>query len=144
MDFALAPWWIIWLVATIILAIVEIFTMMVLCLCLAVGTLGALVVALFDGSVEMQVITLAVVALLAFVCVNPIMKRVKARRKSAEPVSNMDALIGRRVTIGSDTARVKVDGDNWQIRPESGCSLTAGTEAEIVGYDSIVLILKPL
>ncbi|MDE7388151.1 MAG: hypothetical protein K2M97_02730 [Muribaculaceae bacterium] len=143
-DFATAPWWMIWLAIAIVLAMIEVFTSMAVALCLAVGSCGALICALLGYSLEAQVITMAALSLAAFVGVTPLLRHFNYGRKSAdEPVSNMDALIGRTVTGPADgTTRVRVDGDRWQYRSADGSALAPGSSARIVGYDSIVLLLS--
>lgn len=137
-------WWIIWLVATVVLAIFEILTFMVVGLCLAVGTLGAFIAAICGAPLQVQLVVLAVVAIISFISSAPLVRRFKALRPAGAP-SNMDALIGRTVTVGTtEPLRAKVDGDVWQVRSaDESTPLRPGSRARIVGYDSIVLLLRP-
>lgn len=145
-GFATISWWVLWLIVAGVLAIVEILTFMVAGLCLAIGALGAMVAALCGASASVQVAVLAAVAVVAFVAVNPIKRRMKARRHGVpEPASNMDALVGREVYVSdSDAGRARVDGDNWQVRATDGMPLMPGQRVRIVGHDSIILLVKPV
>jgi membrane protein implicated in regulation of membrane protease activity len=77
--------------------------------------------------------------------------RFKARyarqNKIAASQSNMDALRGRVAIVTEAIApdkigRVKIDGDRWQASAQQGETFVAGDRVEVVGYDSIVLIVK--
>ena len=67
-------------------------------------------------------------------------------RGSQHAVTGMDALIGRtgRVII-SDRARMRIDGDTWEVRPaKEETLLSPDQEVRVVGYDSIVLSVEPV
>ena len=58
----------------------------------------------------------------------------------------MDALIGRtgRVIV-TDRMRMRIDGDTWEITPaDSDIVLHPDQEVRVVGYDSIVLSVRPV
>lgn len=149
MDFTgILSMWSLWLLLTILLGIFEIFTMSAIALCLAVATACGLAAALLGATPEWQLLTVALAAVLALIFVAPFARRLL--RKNAptdkEAASNMDALIGRQITLPADlapgdTVRVKIDGDSWQVKaPGTTATLSAGTRLTICGYESIVLI----
>ena len=145
-EFATISWGVLWLIVAGGLAIVEVITFMVAGLCLAVGALGAMTAALCGASPVLQVTVLAAVSLITFVAVNPIKRYFKAKSHGRhEPASNMDALIGREISVSdSDAGRARVDGDNWQVRATDGTPLMPGQRVRIVGHESIVLLVKPI
>lgn len=145
-GFTTISWWILWLIVAGVLAIVEVLTFMVAGLCLAIGALGAMIAALCGATPTIQVLVLAITALVSFAAINPLKRHLKAKRHGhSEPVSNMDALIGREVNVSdSDAGRARVDGDNWQVRATDGMPLMPGQRVRIVGHESIVLIVKPI
>lgn len=142
------PWWLIWLFLAIVLTIIEICTFMVFGLCLAIGSLCAMLAALCGAGIQVQLLVMALGTLLSFAAIKPMMNKIKERRKKEGKVnhaaSNMDALIGQQVTLTGDATRAKIYGDNWQIRSSDGSQLSAGEKVEVVGHDSIILIVKPI
>ncbi|MBD5225573.1 MAG: NfeD family protein [Bacteroidales bacterium] len=151
MDFTgIISMWSLWLLLTIALGIFEIFTMSAIALCLAVATASGLIAALLGASPEWQLLTVALAAVLALIFVAPFARRLlkKSAPSDREAASNMDALIGRRITLPADlagggTVRVKIDGDSWQVKAaDPQISYDAGTQMIVCGYDSIVLLVS--
>ena len=91
--------WHMWVIAALILVVVEIFTTGFAVICLAIGALAAAVDAACGGGAEGQLIWFAAATLLAFVFVRPLL--VKAFRKSGgrERLSGVDALKGREAVV---------------------------------------------
>jgi membrane protein implicated in regulation of membrane protease activity len=142
--------WIFWLIAFILLAVVEVVTQWLTTFCLAVGCLVAMICQLAGVSFSYQLMALGISALVSFVVAAPYFQKLHQRKgEKSKNQSNMDALIGRKATviaaIGADQpGRVKVDGDSWQARSVDGSAINQQNQVEIVGYDSIILIVKPL
>lgn len=143
--------WYIWLIIAAILIILELLTGYIASFCLAVGCLAAMVADLCGGSVKVQMWTAAAGIVLAFVFFAPMLRKWHQKRAALLPgaVSNMDALIGRRAVVAVEVpaggvGRVTIDGDNWQIKSILPQALAAGTEVEVVGYDSIILTVTPV
>lgn len=139
--------WLIWLIVAALLIIVELLTMWIATFCIAVGCLAAMAVALLGLSLEWQIGALAIGGVVGFVLFAPFVRRLydkAGRHRSVESLSNMDALIGREVRVieaipVDGVGRVKVDGDNWQVRTHAGVAVDVGTKVRIIGYDSIIL-----
>lgn len=144
--------WIIWLIATAVLLIVELLTGLVATLCVAVGCLLAFMVDLMGFGFEVQVGAMAAGVILAFVFLVPFINRIKGNRKSKRQDynSNMEALIGREGFLSSSIpadgglGRMRIDGDHWQVRSASGQGVAHGTKVRVTGYDSIILTVKPV
>ena len=143
--------WLIWLIVAALLIIIELFTSLVATFCLAIGCVFAMLVSLFDLGMEIQLISLIVGSVIAFVAFAPAVRRWQKRHEGFESngVSNMDALKGRVVEVIESIpehgiGRVRVDGDRWQVRCVDGSEVVAGTRVRIVGYDSIILEVERL
>ncbi|MDE6273122.1 MAG: NfeD family protein [Muribaculaceae bacterium] len=140
--------WSLWLIIAVIFFIVELFSQSVWSLCVALGALAAMTGAMLDLNVVLQGALLVGVCILGYIGLLPWLKKFY-QGKSRPIATGMDALIGRKaITTEPSTnvnpGRAKIDGDNWQIRPEdSSLKIPAGTEVTVVGYDSIILIVKP-
>ena len=143
--------WILWLIVTAVLILIELFTGMIATFCLAFGCLLAMVLTLFDCGIEWQLGALAIGTVIAFIAFAPLIRRLQSRRgKTVAEVSNMDALKGRVVdvveAIPSDGGygRVRVDGDRWQARSIDGNAFSVGDRVRVVGYDSIILDVESI
>lgn len=144
--------WIIWLIATAVLLIIELLTGLVATLCVAVGCLFAFVAAIVGCGIEVQLGALVVGVILAFIFLVPFINRIKKSRKSPRPDynSNMEALIGREgflsreIPADGGLGRLRIDGDDWQVRSNDGSPVAHGAKVRVTGYDSIILTVKPV
>lgn len=143
--------WLLWLIATAVLIIVELLTNLVATFCLAAGCLAAMLTALCGAGIEWQLGTLAIGSVVAFIAFAPFINRL-SRRKSKESQSkgksNMDALIGRIVEVIEEIpddgtpGRVRIDGDRWQAVCPDKCPV--GSKVKVIGNDSIILQVESL
>lgn len=138
--------WHIWIIAALLLFIVEIFTSGFAVICIAVGALGGAVATLLNAPFWGQLLAFAVVTLIALFTVRPLMMRTFS--KKSQP-SNMESLMGREVSlvnpIGKDImGMVKIYGDEWQAVSDNGEEIAAGVKVRIVGQDSNILIVHKL
>ena len=139
----------IWLVVAIALAILEVATAGFGVICFAIGAAVSALVAGIGGSVTWQIFVFAVVSLLTFVFLRPVVLRFLDKR-SKEVKTNADALVGRkgivseRIDSKQHMGRVAIDGDDWKAVSEDGGVIDKGTCVVIVKLDSIILTVKPL
>ena len=136
-----------WLVAAIILVIVEICTAGFGSICFAIGAGFSALVAGLGGGFVWQIVVFAVVSLLTFIFLRPLAIR-WLDSKSKDVKTNADALIGRKAVVSEridaayHTGRVAVDGDDWKAVSTDGSVIEEGTNVEIVQRDSIILTVK--
>ena len=136
-----------WLIAAIILVVIEIATAGFGTLCFAFGALASALAGYMGLSFTWQLAIFAVVSLLAFIFVRPFAMRF-LEKKSGEVKTNADALIGKSGMVTEEIdhtrqlGRVKVDGDEWKAITEDGHSIAAGTEVTIIARDSIIVTVK--
>lgn len=139
-----------WLIAAIVLVIVEICTAGFGSICFAIGAaFSALVAGLGVDSIAWQIVVFAVVSLLTFIFLRPVVIRF-LEKKSKDVKTNADALIGRKAVVSEridgaqHTGRVAVDGDDWKAVSADGSVIEKGAEVEIINRDSIILTVKSL
>ena len=111
----------VWLAAMVVLLIVEAIVPGLVSIWFAIGALAALITALLNAPLWLQVVWFLAVSVAALVLTRPLAQRyVNAK---VQP-TNADALIGRDcvVTEGIDnlagTGAVKIDGKVWTARAE--------------------------
>ena len=138
----------IWLLVAIILVILEIMTAGFGVICFAIGAvLAALAAGLGVDSIAWQIVIFAVVSLLTFIFLRPVVLRF-LDKKSKDVKTNADAIIGRkgvvseRIDASQHTGRVAIDGDDWKAVSEDGSVIEKGTYVEIVKLDSIIVTVK--
>lgn len=137
----------IWLIAAILLIIFEIFSATFGAICFAIGAGFSALAAGLGANVTWQIIVFAVVSMLTFIFLRPIVMRF-LDRKSKDVKTNADAIIGRkgvvseRIDAEQHTGRVAIDGDDWKAVSEDGSTIEKGTTVEIVKLDSIIVTVK--
>lgn len=136
-----------WLIAALVLVIVEICTASFGSICFAVGAGLSALVAYLGGGFAWQLLVFAIVSLLAFVFLRPIVLRF-LDRNSKDVKTNADALIGRKALVSetidhvAHTGRVAVDGDDWKAVAEDESVIEKGETVTVVSRESIILTVK--
>jgi membrane protein implicated in regulation of membrane protease activity len=127
---------VIWLVAGVVLAIAELFTLDFVLIMLAGGAFGAAIAGLFGASVPVQVLVFAVVSALGLVTVRPAIKR-RLHRDSEPAIMGVEALPNSEATVVEEVAEgrgmVKIGGELWSARPfDAGQVIDAGDTVRVV------------
>ena len=137
-----------WLIAAIVLVIVEILTAGFGSICFALGAaLAALAAGLGVDSIVWQIAIFVVVSLLTFIFLRPVVMRFLDKR-SKDVKTNADAIIGRkgvvseRIDASQHTGRVAIDGDDWKAVSEDGAIIEKGDDVEIIKRDSIIVTVR--
>lgn len=140
--------WQIWIIAALVLFIVEIFTSGFAIACLSVGCLLAAVGSAFELSLAWQFGFFALGSFLAFIFIRPlVLKLMNKNTNNNNVMTNMDNLIGRKAVVSEKIesdgyGRVKIDGDDWKARMEDDKEAEVGEKVTIVSHESIVLTVK--
>lgn len=137
-----------WLIAAIVLVIVEICTVAFGSICFAIGAGFSALAAGLGANFTWQIVIFAVVSILTFIFLRPVFLRF-LDKKSKDVKTNAEALVGRkgivseRIDHEKHTGRVAIDGDDWKAVSENGEIIEKGTEVEIVKLDSIIVTVRP-
>lgn len=141
--------WVYWVVAALVLFIVELLTTGFAVICLAIGALGGAIAALIGWDIEIQVLAFAVLSFIALIALRPVLKRMFFS-KGEKVTTNVDAIIGKRgvvcvdIDADDDNGRVMIDGLDWRAKSENNEPLPKGTKVEVVERDSVILTVKKL
>lgn len=134
-----------WLLAGILLFLIEIFTPSFFAASLAIGAFASAIFAWMGFNLEWQLFVLSIVSLASMFLLRPIIKNKFYTNK--ETKSNADAIIGRTgkvvQAIGSEMGRVAIDGDEWQCHA-NGSEVALGTMVRVIERESIILTVEPL
>lgn len=136
---------IVWLVAMIVLLIVEAIVPGLVSIWFAIGALAALVSALLGAPLWLQMVWFLVVSVVALALTRPLVKKYVNGR--VQP-TNADALIGRDCVVTEDidniagTGAVKVDGKVWTARfVDENVHFQAGSIVTAVRIEGVKLIV---
>jgi membrane protein implicated in regulation of membrane protease activity len=127
---------VLWLIAGVVLAIAELFTLDFVLIMLAGGAFAAALVGLLSGSVLLEVIAFTVVSALGMGAVRPAIKRrlhtnAEKRSMGIEAFEGAEALVIEQVAEGR--GMIRVGGELWQARPYDATQvIDAGAQVRIV------------
>lgn len=136
-----------WLIAAIVLVIVEICTAGFGALCFAIGAAFSALVSGLGGNLTWQIVAFLIVSLLTFIFLRPVVMRFLDKR-SKDVKTNADAIIGRKGVVSESidasqhTGRVAIDGDDWKAVSEDGAVIEKGNDVEIIKRDSIIVTVR--
>ena len=137
----------IWLIAAIVLVIIELLTAGFGVICFAIGALFSALAAFLEANLIWQMVVFAVASVLCFIFLRPVLLRL-LDKKSKDVKTNAEALIGK-IAVVSETidpaknqGRVAVDGDDWKAVSADGIVINKGEKVEIISRDNIILTVK--
>ena len=138
-----------WLIAAIVLVIIEICTAGFGAICFAIGAAFSAMAAGFVANCPtwVQIVVFVVVSLLTFIFLRPVVMRF-LDKKSKDVKTNAEAIIGRkgmvseRIDASQHTGRVAIDGDDWKAVSEDGSVIEKGDDVEVIKLDSIVVTVR--
>lgn len=143
--------WIVWLVLIIVFATIEVFTLEMTFLMLALGSVAGLVSGLVGIPWWAQFIVAAVVSLALILTLRPSLLRM-LRQRGDPARSNIDALIGaegsvvRTVTPSGGQIRLQ-NGDVWTARLSpitEQSDVPAGRRVLVTGIDGATAVIVPV
>lgn len=137
----------IWLIAGVILLILEIITPGFVLANFGVAAIASAIAAWLGADLYWQVGVFIVVSLVSFFTVRPILTRTMLNKGKPTP-TGAAALIGRTTKVtegipgGLDTGRVKIDGDVWMAVSSSGAPIPEGAIVRVARVESIKLFVE--
>ena len=140
--------WHIWIIVALGFFILEIFTPGFAVACLSFVSIGGAIASAFECDLKFQILIFAIVTLLAFVLVRPVMLKL-FYSKANTVATNVDALIGRQAIVIEEIkpvvgGRVKVDGDEWKAVTADGKAVEIGKIVRILKLDSVIVTVEEI
>ncbi|WP_022877533.1 NfeD family protein [Microbacterium sp. B19] len=138
--------WILWLVVILLFLVIEMITVELTFLMLALGGIVGLVADLGGAPPWVQVILAAAAAIALVVFLRPRMLRRLQRTADTRP-SNVEALIGLDglvlATVSRVAGQVKLaNGDVWTARSDIDTRLDPGTPVEVARIDGATAVVR--
>lgn len=136
---------VLWLAVLVVLVVIEVVTIQLVAIWLALGALVAFIAALFGADLWLQFTFFVAVSLLALVGTRPLMKKMKQVRYTR---TNADSIIGKigvvveTIDNNRDQGRVYIDGLNWAARSEDASIIMEDEEVLIKEIQGVKVIVE--
>lgn len=133
-----------WLVAVIVLAIIELATMQLVAIWIAAGGVCALVAQTLGCPVWVQFAVFIAVSAVLLIFTRPICRRFLTVKKVS---TNADRLIGTVAVVSEDidnlaqTGRAQISGVSWMARSASGEKISKGEKVRVERIEGVKLIV---
>ncbi len=106
----------IWLIAAVVLGVIEGMTVALISIWMAVGAVGAAVVAAFGGSILMQILVFLVLSALLLLCTIPLsskFRKQKTVRTNADRLIGAEGVVLSRIDAIENKGQIKALGQIW-------------------------------
>jgi membrane protein implicated in regulation of membrane protease activity len=141
-----------WLIAALVLAIGEMFTIGFLLGCLCIGALGGALASYLGAGLSIQMLSFTVSGVGAGILLRPLARKF-FHRPGTVVETNAAALISQSAIIleppdpVTGIGRVLVAGENWRARLKAGADPASladkGSRATVVGIEGATVIIEP-
>ncbi len=138
---------IMWIVLTVVFAVIEALTLQIVTVWFAVGSIGAIIANVVHASPLVQLIVFVALSILTLVIARPYLK--KLAKTNAQP-TNADACIGKQAVVTEEInntlgkGQAKIRGVIWTARSsEENTIIKEGEMVTVTAIEGVKLIVKP-
>ncbi len=135
-----------WLIALVIFLVVEGATVGLVSIWFAIGALAALISAICQAPLWMQVFWFVAISAVSIAATRPLVKKYLAPKHSptnADRFLNMVGIVTERIDNLGETGSVQLGGKLWRARSENGAIIEAGEKVRSVRIEGVKLIVVP-
>lgn len=139
--------WQVWLIASGVFLIAEVFTVSFLVFWLSIGALLAMLVSFFTSNLIIQMTVFVISSGLLIFATKPLVN--KLAKKDIVP-TNVYSIIGKKAIVVEDIdwntgkGQIKVDGEIWSAKTQEQLSIPKGSEVEIESINGVKAYVKPI
>ncbi len=147
LDYILSNMSIVWVVLMVVFLVVEAATAGLTCIWFAIGSLAALIAALFDAQLWLQIVWFLVISFVTLYFTRPLVKKYVNSR--SQP-TNADMVIGKEALVTEDIDNVEaigavsVGGKVWTARSADGGRIKSGAVVSVLRIEGVKLIVEPV
>lgn len=137
--------WVIWLIASAIMFIMEIFTVSFLLFFPAVGAFIAFLCAIFGASMEVQIIIFVISSILLIAFIRPIVTKFFKTNNVAmnsQSVVGKNAIVIKAIDNLHGKGQVKVAGEIWSAVSSTDEDIEEGATVIVLKIEGVKLIVK--
>jgi len=137
--------WFLWLLAAVMLGILEIMTQNLVTVWFIGGCLGAIVADLIGWNVWIQFLVFFVISAILLAAIRPFVKKYVTPKLTP---TNIDSVIGKEAYLTEDvhnirgTGALRLEGKEWTVRSATGEPLKEGTLVKIVALDGVKVLVE--
>lgn len=131
-----------WLIAALLLLILELFSLGFFALALGLAALVAMSAALLGLSATGQWLVFAVAALILAPTLKRLFRRFAPSRRTTFLAGEKQPLLGEITQLTSGEYRVKFDGDLFLVRSATNAPLIVGSQVAIYRFDGITALIE--
>ena len=138
-------WSVIWLIAAVVLGVVEVSTVNLITLWFAVSALVVAVIAAFGAGAGVQITVFIVVSAILVIATRPLARRFLNRRTVA---TNADRIISAKGVVVEEinsikgSGQVKVMGQVWSAKSANGENIADGTAVTVVALEGVKVVVS--
>ena len=139
--------WQIWLIASGVFIIIEIFTVGFLFFWLAIASLISMLVSFITENIIIQTAVFVISSAILIFATKPLMDKLAKKDKTA---TNVYSLIGKKAVVikeidwASGKGQIKIEGEVWSAKTNEQVNIPKGTEVEIESIDGVKAFVKPI
>lgn len=139
--------WQMWLIASGVFFIIEIFTVGFLIFWLGIGALFAMLISFLTNNIIIQTTVFVISSGLLIFATKPLVNKIT--KKEVIP-TNVYSIVGKKGIVIEDidwstgTGQIKSEGEVWSAKTNEQINIPKGTEVEIESIDGVKVIVKPL
>lgn len=139
--------WQMWLIASGVFFIIEIFTVGFLIFWLGIGALFAMLISFLTNNIIIQTTVFVISSGLLIFATKPLVNKIT--KKEVIP-TNVYSIVGKKGIVVEDidwstgTGQIKSEGEVWSAKTNEQINIPKGTEVEIESIDGVKVIVKPL
>ena len=136
-----------WLLAVIVLGILEAATTQLVTIWFALGALVAMLAAVFHAPIWLQIGLFVAVSVLTLILTRPLVRKQLNSKKTA---TNADRVLGHVGIVQHDISNTKaqgtvtIDGAVWTARSADTDEIAAGTQVVAERIEGVKLIVRPV
>lgn len=137
-------WLVIWFIAVIFFAVVEILTIQLTSIWLAIGSVVGMAACTFGAPLYVQLLLFAIVSLILLSCTRPFVRKfikMKAVKTNADRLVGMTAVVTEDICNEKAHGAVKISGVTWTARSEDSSDISAGEKVIIRKIEGSKLIV---
>ncbi len=135
----------VWLVLLVVLVTGEAITVGLTFIWFAAGALGGLLVSVLGGPIWLQVVVFLLLSAVTLVLVRPLAAKLLSPGISptnADRILSQIALVTEEIDNIAETGQVKIYGQVWTARSESGETIPAQTRVRILRIEGVRVFVK--
>ena len=147
LDCILSNMSIVWVVLMVVFLVVEAATAGLTCIWFAIGSLAALIAALFDAQLWLQIVWFLVISFVTLYFTRPLVKKYvnsRSQPTNADMVIGKEALVTEAIDNVESAGAVAVGGKVWTARSENGEPIEVGSIVTVLRIEGVKLIVEPV